>query len=177
MSLYVVDVEADGPVPGLWSMVCFGAVALTREDGIYDEFKAFTAPISSDWRPEALAIGGFTREQHNGFPEPALAMRAFRDWIARTNRSDRATFISDNPAFDWQFINWYFWKFVGENPFGHSARRIGDFSAGLAGDFFGGGDWRKLRKSKHDHDPLNDARGNAEALLELIKRGHPEARE
>ncbi|HWY72282.1 MAG TPA: hypothetical protein VNW98_01465 [Burkholderiaceae bacterium] len=177
MSLYVVDVEADGPAPGLWSMVCFGAVALTMEDGIYAKFKAFTAPISADWQPDALAVSGFTREEHSKFPEAPRAMFDFRDWIARTNRGDRATFVSDNPAFDWQFINWYFWKFVGENPFGHSGRRIGDFAAGLAGDFFGGGYWRKLRKSKHDHDPLNDASGVAEALLELVKQGHIKPRE
>lgn len=171
MSLYVVDVEADGPAPGLWSMVCFGAVALTPADGIHDEFKAYTAPISAAWEPPALAVSGFSREQHLAFGPPEKAMADFRDWIARTNRGGRATFVSDNPAFDWQFINWYFWKFLGANPFGHSARRVGDFAAGLRGDFFAGGDWRRHASTPHDHDPLHDARGAAEALLELMRAG------
>ncbi|SPE21337.1 conserved hypothetical protein [Burkholderiales bacterium] len=149
-------------------MVCFAAVALTKEDGVYSEFKALTAPISDAWVPEALAVSGYSREEHLQFPEPTRAMLDFRDWIAETNKGSNATFISDNPAFDWSFINWYFWRFVGENPFGHSARRIGDFASGLAGDFFRGGDWRKLRKTRHDHDPINDAKGNAQALLALM---------
>jgi hypothetical protein len=151
-------------------MVCFGAVALTKDDGIYSEFKAFTAPVSDAWIPEALSISGYSRAEHMEFPEPERAMKEFHDWIAKTNKGGRATFVSDNPAFDWSFINWYFWKFAGANPFGHSGRRIGDFAAGLAGDFFSGGDWHRLRKGQHDHDPLNDARANAQALLALMKR-------
>jgi hypothetical protein len=31
--------------------------------------------------------------------------------------------------------------------------------------------WKWLRKTKHDHHPVNDAKGNAEALLEMKKMG------
>lgn len=31
--------------------------------------------------------------------------------------------------------------------------------------------WKSLRKTKHDHNPVNDALGNAEALLELVNQG------
>jgi len=33
-------------------------------------------------------------------------------------QSRRLLFISDNDGFDWQFVNWYFWHFLGQNPFG-----------------------------------------------------------
>ena len=39
-------------------------------------------------------------------------------------------FVSDNPAYDFQWINFYFWRYFGMNPFGHSGRRIADFYAG-----------------------------------------------
>jgi hypothetical protein len=44
-------------------------------------------------------------------------------------------FVSDNPACDFQWINFSFWRYLGQNPFGHSGRRIADFYAGLVGDF------------------------------------------
>lgn len=92
----------------------------------------------------------------------------FAVWLSDNVRG-RPVFVSDNPAFDWQWINYYFWKHLGYNPFGHSARRIGDFYAGLKGDFHATQAWKKLRVTKHTHDPVDDARGNAEALVRLFK--------
>jgi hypothetical protein len=54
------------------------------------------------------------------------------------------------------------------NPFGHSGRRIGDFYAGPVGDFHNTQKWKRLRRTKPDHHPVNDALGNAEALIRLL---------
>ena len=43
--------------------------------------------------------------------------RQFREWL--TPRMP-VVFVSDNPAYDFQWINFYFWRYFGENPFGHS---------------------------------------------------------
>src|SRR3990167_2851151 len=68
----------------------------------------------------------------------------FDKWIAFViEKGFRPLFVSDNPAYDWQFINYYFHLFLGHNPFGHSARRIGDFYAGLIGDFTNASSWKK----------------------------------
>jgi hypothetical protein len=61
------------------------------------------------------------------------------------------------------------------NPFGHSGRRIGDYYAGLVGDFRRGQDWQRFRVTPHDHKPVNDAMGNVEAF-ETIQRLHREGR-
>lgn len=81
--------------------------------------------------------------------------------------------ISDNPAYDWQWISFYFWKHLGRNPLGYSARRIGDFYAGLVNNFHKTNDWKKLRVTSHDHNPVHDAQGNAEALDRLLKGERP----
>lgn len=91
----------------------------------------------------------------------------FAQWL-RVTCLGRPVFWSDNPAYDWQWINFYFWKFHGRNPFGHSARRIGDFYAGLVGDVTASSEWKKLRVTKHDHNPVNDAMGNVEALQRML---------
>ena len=109
--LFSVDVEADGPCPGLYSMVNFGACVVTDNPQNYT-FYGETAPISEDFIPEALVVSGKTREQHLRFQTPEKTMSEFANWINRVcdNGHARATLISDNPAFDWQFINYYFYR-------------------------------------------------------------------
>lgn len=159
MTLIVVDVEADGPCPGQYSMVCFGAVVV--EESLARTFYGQTAPISNEWNPEALAISGISREEHEKFSSPSRTMEKFKDWV--NDASSRPIFISDNLAFDWQFINYYFHRFTDSNPFGWSGRRIGDLYCGLEKD--ARTRWKHLRKTKHTHHPVDDAKGNAEALL------------
>jgi hypothetical protein len=77
-------------------------------------------------------------------------------------------FWSDNPAFDWQFINYYLIDYVGVNPFGYSARRIGDLYSGRLGRLSAHTEWKRMRQTKHSHNPVDDARGNAEALASII---------
>ncbi len=168
MSLVVVDIESDGEIPHKYSMVCFGAVVV--EPSLTKTFYGKTRPISDDWKPEALAISGFTREEHLTFDEPGEVMSNFRDWLNQ-QVNDRPIFISDNLAFDWQWINYYFHYFLGKNPFGFSGRRIGDLYSGLERDFFAGSRWKKFRQTTHTHNPVDDALGNAEALLKIRELG------
>ena len=91
----------------------------------------------------------------------------FREWLKKFPPPWVA--VSDNPAYDWQWLNYYFWKYQGSNPMGHSARRIGDFYAGLCGDFWKSSRWKHLRITKHDHDPTHDALGNVEAFERIIR--------
>lgn len=163
--LISVDVEADGPCPGLYSMVCFGAVVV--EPALDRTFYGRVKPITDWHQPETLKVSGFTREQHEGFDSPDKVMHEFARWL-KSISDQRCTFISDNPAFDWQWINYYFWKFCGSNPMGFSARRIGDLYCGLVRNMSMNHKWKKLyRKTKHTHNPVDDARGNAEALLAM----------
>lgn len=166
MSLIVVDVEADGPIPNKFSMICFGAVVV--DNNLNKTFYGQTKPISDLFNPDALAVSGFSRKEHENFEDPKVTMENFYQWV-KNNSIGRPIFISDNPAFDWQFMNYYFHTYLGNNPFGFSARRIGDLYCGMVKDSFA--KWKHLRKTKHDHNPVNDAKGNAEALLEMKKLG------
>jgi DNA polymerase III epsilon subunit-like protein len=161
----MVDVEADGPIPGEYSMISFGVVIV--EPSLTRTFTAKLRPISERWIKEALAVSGFTREETEAFDDAASTMHSFRDWI-NSETKGRSVFVSDNNGFDWQFINWYFWKFVGENPFGHSSMNLGSLYKGLEGDCFK--NFKHLRITKHTHDPLDDAKGNAEAMLAMIEQ-------
>ncbi len=162
MSYVMVDVEADGPIPGDYSMISFGAVIV--ESALSKTFYGKLKPISGKWEPEALKVSRLTREETLSFEDPKSVMERFAVWI-RESSKDRPIFISDNNGFDWQFINWYFHHFLGQNPFGFSSMNLGSLYKGLVRDTFK--NFKHLRKTKHTHHPVDDAKGNAEALLEL----------
>lgn len=168
MSLFVVDVEADGPAPGLYSMVSLGAIRVDRE--LERSYYGRLAPISERFDPEALAVSHVTREEHLGYPPAEEETRRFFEWVKANNRGGKPVFVSDNPAFDWQWINYYAHLFLGENPFGHSGRRVGDFCAGLEGDWEASGAYRALGVTEHTHNPADDARRVAEGLIAIADK-------
>jgi hypothetical protein len=158
----MVDVEADGPIPGDFSMISFGAVLV--DDQLDKTFYGQLKPISDVWRPDSLKVSGFTREQTLEFQDPKLVMQSFKEWLAN-NSQGRPLFYSDNNGFDWQFINWYFIHYLDDNPFGFSSTNLGSLYKGMVNDVFK--NFKHLRKSAHTHHPVDDARGNAEALLTM----------
>lgn len=164
--LVVVDVESDGNLLGVNSMVCFGAVIV--EEGLKKTFYGRTKPISKQYIPEALAISGFSREEHEKFDNPQEVFEKFGEWL-KVNCGNKPILISDNNGYDASWINWYFLTYCGTNPFGWSSRRIGDLFCGFYNDMFY--KWKIHRISEHTHNPLDDAKGNAEALLYLQKQG------
>ncbi|MCA8982293.1 MAG: exonuclease domain-containing protein [Planctomycetaceae bacterium] len=166
MPYVMVDIEADGPIPGDYSMICFGAVIVEPE--LKRTFHGKLKPISDRFLPEALAISGFSREECLAFEDPRLVMQQFREWLAM-HCEGRLLFVSDNNGFDWQFINWYFHHFTDGNPFGHSSINLGSLYKGMQRDLFA--NFKHLRKTRHSHHPVDDALGNAEALLRMREMG------
>lgn len=142
MSLIFVDCEAEGPCPILGHLTEFGAVEFKSQKSFHGIFLNKTAD------------------------EIKQIFIDFEKWLGQFG--ERPVFVSDNPAFDWQWINYEFHRLLGHNPFGHSARRISDFYAGLTGDFWNTQKWKKLRITPHDHNPVHDALGNVEAFKRLL---------
>jgi len=169
MSVIVVDVESDGRILGKNSMVCIGAVIIGKDGNLDETFYGQTAPISDTYNPEALAISGFSRQEHENFDHPKDVFEKFDKWI-RENSKGRVVLYSDNNGYDASWVEWYMATYVGENPFGWSSRRIGDLFCGYFNDPYY--KWKKHRKTKHTHNPVDDAKGNAEALIWLQKDGY-----
>ena len=167
MSYVMVDIEADGPIPGDYSMISFGAVVVDKK--LDKTFFGRLHPISDKFLPDALKVSGNTREETLMFPEPLTVMTNFDQWL-RENSKDRPMFISDNNGFDWMFMCWYFWHFLNDNPFGHSSTNLGSLYKGAEHNFFK--NFKHLRKTRHTHNPVEDARGNAEAFLTILDTYH-----
>lgn len=164
MAYIMVDIESDGPIPGDYSMISFGAVIV--DEYLDKTFYGKLKPISDKYIPEALAVSNHTREETLTFEDPKKVMSDFALWV-HSNAKDRPIFISDNNGFDWMFICWYFHHFLGKNPFGFSSQNLGSLYKGLEKDTFK--TFKHLRKTRHSHHPVEDAKGNAEALLTMKK--------
>lgn len=165
MSFFVVDVETDGPIPGEYSLLWIGAVRLPG----LKTFDVKVKPLlGAKIKAQAMLATGLNHRdfEENGL-EPTEAMSEFYSWINKQNEKGRPILWSDNNQFDGMFVDWYFHKFLGHNPFGYSSRRIGDLHCGLMRDFRAR--WKHLRRTKHTHNPVDDAMGNAEALLSIIE--------
>lgn len=158
MALIFVDCEADGPCPGMGELTEFGAVEFQTKQVFHGVIWETVPSIGNPAIPA---------RKHQVY-DPQQVFAAFADWLSQVSKG-RPVFVSDNPAYDWQWINHGFWTTIGQNPFGHSARRISDFYAGLCGDFYHTQQWKRFRVTPHDHNPVHDAMGNMEAFERLLK--------
>lgn len=147
MTLVFVDCESAGPCPATGHLTEFGAVT-------YPGRRKFHGVLR-------------TRDGREVLNSEFHVFKEFAGWL-QVNAPGRPLLVSDNPAFDWQWINDGFHRHLGFNPFGHSARRVGDFYAGLVGDFREASRWKRLRVTKHDHNPVHDALGNLEAFERML---------
>ncbi len=164
MTYIMVDIEADGAIPSDYSMISLGAIVV--DDSLEKTFYRCLQPISENYNSKSLEISGFSREETFTFEHPKIVMQDFADWIKEVCQ-DRPIFISDNNGFDWMFVCWYFHHFLGENPFGFSSQNLGSLYKGIVKDTFK--NFKHLRETKHTHNALDDAKGNAEALLKIKK--------
>ena len=165
---FVIDVETDGPCPGMFNMIEFGIVS------VEDNSKRFHGKIYPDIMNDggdlrARSVCGISWEEQQTFEKPNVVMSNAVDFIIKnSDPKERLVFWSDNNGFDWSFWNYYCHKYVGENPFGWSSRRIGDLFAGYKRKHRSTVQWKKFRKTSHDHNPVNDALGNAQALRTIV---------
>jgi len=125
------DVEADGPIPGPYSMSAIGMCAaavldggvLTPLDVDVDTFYTELRPISDGFDPRAAAVSGLDRDRLLAHAPPAeQAMGALSAWITDTARAfgARPVFVGYPLGFDWLWTYWYLVRFTGSCPFGHS---------------------------------------------------------
>ncbi|MBX9763862.1 MAG: 3'-5' exonuclease [Pseudomonadaceae bacterium] len=174
--LYVsVDVETSGPVPGIYSLLSIGACLVTEPaSSIYLELQ----PDGIQHDPEAVAVTGLdlTRLESEGLA-PQVAMLKLEQWLAQVCPADqKVVFVGLNTPFDWSFINYYFHKYAGANPFGFTAIDMKAYYMGSTGCR-----WKETKsshmtarlkpQSSPNHNALDDARFQAELFALMLADG------
>ena len=179
------DVEADGPLPGPYSMSSLGIAVAGRYDGTTferfdperDTFYAELKPISTDVDPQAAAVSGLDRDSlvRDG-EDPRTAMQRCVRWGEEVSaRHDaRPVFVAYPLGFDWMFVYWYLLRFTGGSPFGHSAHLdLKTFYAARSGATVTRSTKRSmpvglLSRRPHTHNALDDAVEQADLLANLM---------
>ena len=174
-----IDIEADGPVPGLHSMLSLGAAAFTSEGVLGDTFSVNLEPLpeaSEDMRTMRWwASQPAAWEACRTDPEaPESAMRRFHAWIQDQHDGvGLPVMVAFPAAYDAMWVQWYLRRFVGDDPF---RRRAIDVKT-LAMVAMGAGyqattksslprHWRP--RAKHTHVAVDDAVEQGELFVNIV---------
>jgi hypothetical protein len=140
LEIYVsTDVETDGPIPGVYSMLSIGSAAYLPDKTLHATFSANleTLPGAAQhpetmrwWKSQPEAWAECRREPRG----PEEAMREYVSWLRAL--PGEPVFVAYPAAFDYMFVCWYLNRFAGENPFGWQALDIKTFAMALTGRDF-----------------------------------------
>ncbi len=189
--IYVsADVETDGPIPGVHSLLSFGfAVAgefdgttFTRRDPAAETFYRELRPTGRAFEPAALAVSGLDRARllrHGA--DPAEALKSAADWVGRVCATGRPVLVAYPAVFDFPWLHWYFMTFTGSCPFGFSGcLDIKTMYAVKAGVPLGLAVKARMPAAlrpehPHTHHALDDAVEQAELFANLMEWAPPPA--
>jgi len=123
---FSTDIETDGPIPGPYSMLSFGCVALTEDGTELGNFEANLItlpgaeqdPNTMEWwstQPEAWEAC------RKNLQLPADAMKQFAGWVVGMCGTEYIPVMVCIPSgFDFLFMYWYLKYFTGKSPFSFS---------------------------------------------------------
>lgn len=174
-----VDIESDGPIPVIYSMLSFGAAAFVPTGEGFERVGTFEANL--------LEYPGSIRDKETmewwkRFPEaweyirrdplpPGAVMTRFSSWLK--SLPGEVSFVAHPGSFDAMFMFWYLLYFTGENLFSHSALCAKSYAAGM----LRAPSWKRFGKKNiperfesdhpHSHMPLDDAIGQGERFMKM----------
>jgi len=163
-----IDIEADGPIPGPYSMLNLGAAAFkygrTKPIDIFD-INLQELP-GADQHPETMA---WWRKQdpkvwqsiRKNPIDPKVAMQKFANWV-KNHRGSPVMVVY--PCWDFVFVHWYLINFLGRSPFGISALDIKSLACGILETDFRKTTKRTMPKAWHKGAPRHTHRGVDDAI-------------
>jgi hypothetical protein len=177
--IYVsTDIETDGPIPSINSMLSFGSAAFSLEKGLLDTFSAnlMELPFAS---PDPKTMCEFWAKQPEAWvacrkdlehPEPVIIR--YVKWLKAL--PGKPVFVGYPAGFDFLFIYWYLIYFAGESPFSFSALDIKSYAMAVLKKGYRESTKRNMPKrwfpaSKHTHVAIDDAIEQGELFMNILK--------
>lgn len=133
--IYVsTDVETDGPVAGVHSMLSIGSAAYTADRQLLTTFSANLETVPGFCADEKTAAWWATQPEawaacRSALESPAAAMSRYLAWLKTL--PGRLVFVAYPAAFDFPFVYWYLTQYAGENPFGYSVIDIKTYAMAM----------------------------------------------
>ena len=178
---FSVDIEANGPIPGEYSMLSIGAAAFDPDGKMLDTFSINLSPLEgAKEHPETMAWWKTNwsayEESRKNQVDPKAAMFQFSNWVKKTCEKfeGRPVFVAYPAGFDFTFIYWYLVRFTGECCFGFSCLDMKSFAMPVLGVSFHNAVKRIMPKSwfstkKHTHIAIDDAIEQGELFMGMLK--------
>ena len=169
-----VDIETAGPYPSDYAMLSIGACTVMHpRHTFYVELK----PDRMNYDSKAFEIHKLSLEelQITG-KKPREALLEFEKWLIKTvPDGEQPLFVAFNAAFDWMFINDYFYRYLNRNPFGHSAIDMKAVYMGCNGVPWSSTSMKNLQLREYEvhplsHNALNDAVDQADIFEAILKQ-------
>jgi len=120
METYIsIDVETNGPIPGEYSMLSLGSVALNKKGEILGKFYKKLKPIkNAGEHPQTMIFWGKNKEAYkeatSNSEDPKKVIEAYIKWLEKIKKDSNSelVFVGWPITFDFMFIYWYIIKFV-----------------------------------------------------------------
>lgn len=166
IEIYVsTDVEADGPIPGPYSMLSIGSAAF-QSDGTQVATFSSNLELLPDacGHPETMKWWGKHPEAwqacRKDVEPPSVVMADYVKWLEAL--PGRPVFVGYPAAYDFMFVYWYLIRFVGRSPFSFSALDIKTMAMTMLGKDFHASSKKNMPKqwfgpTLHSHVALQDA--------------------
>ena len=136
---FCIDIEANGPVPGLYDMVSLGATVVfsDADHGLQlgEDFYIELQPVAPRFDARAAAIHGLDQAHlaAHGLSRIDAAHR-LAQWVEQQTRpGTEAVFVGHNAPFDWSHVAYLYAEIEQANPFGYKALDTKALSAGVLG--------------------------------------------
>ena len=180
--LYVsMDIEADGPIPAIFSMLSFGAAAFLPNGEMVGTFERNLETLEGAKTDHETMAWWLTQPEawkacRKNLVHPKSAMWEFTRWCNGLGFKHKAkpTFVSYPAGFDFTFIYWYLMRFVESSVFSFSGIDIKTYAMALMREDYNHcikrnmpREWRSKRR--HTHVALDDALGQGELFINMLK--------
>ncbi len=160
------DIEADGPIPGPYSMLSFASAAYLPDRTLVDTFAANLETLpGATADPDTMAWWRCHHEAYQATREnlqpPETAMVRYVQWLK--GLPGRPVFVAYPAGFDFLFVYWYLIRFAKESPFSFAALDIKTYAMAMLQTEFRKSVKRKFPahwfdpERKHSHVALEDA--------------------
>ena len=168
-----IDIEADGPVPGLHSMLSLGAAAFDSDGALADTFsmnleqlpEAQESPRTMRWWAAHSEAWDACRANQR---TPQEAITRFHTWL-KLQEKTRGTpvMVAFPAAYDAMWVLWYLHRFVSEDPFRRRAIDIKTLAMVAMGEGYRA--TTKARMPKHWRPPDRQSHVAVEDAIEQGK--------
>lgn len=175
------DVEANGPIPGEFSMLNLGACSfkITNSNPLepISTFSINIKPLpNAKEDPDTMKFWAkypdIWNEINKNQTDPLEAMNKFREWIDK--QPGKPAFVGYPGGWDFMYIYWYLIKFGGHSPFSFRTLGIGTMAFTMLKTPFRWTVKKVMPKHwfedspKHDHTGLTDSIGQGIQFMKML---------